>query len=582
MPRVTKLALLCLLLFPIRAGAQEQYLLTIRAADFRWTAPLPTVGDSLAAVAYLREWVATSRRRAYWEASVDSLFRRDSTQWYAVLHRGPAYAWSELRAPDGPARAWLRRAGYRPRRFGNGRPLRHAAWERLRDSTLVRAATAGHPFAAVGLDSVRWVAPGRLAARVRVDPGPAVRIAELRLPEAARVRPVFLQRYLGLAPEQPYNERRIRRIPARLAQLPYLSPEAPPRITFRDSLAFVELPLRRRSASRFDFVLGVLPATSERERLLITGELNGELYNGFGQGERLAARFEQLRPQTQELEVAVDYPYLFGLPFGAEARLDLYRRDSTFLNVDYRLAATYLREGNDRLSVFLDRRTTVVPGLDSARLVEGLLPDTLGVNRSFFGLRLRRNRTDRNFSPRTGYTLDISAAAGFRRLRGVTFTGPAADSLTARSAQYEISAAAEAYFDPLAGTVIFVGLRAAALLTPRPPLVNEQYRLGGARLLRGFDEQSLFARNYALLTAEFRLLLGERAFLYAFADAARLDPRSARRPAAPVDYPLGFGAGVNFETRAGIFGLSLALGRRRGLPLDAGAPKVHLGYVSVF
>ena len=45
----------------------------------------------------------------------------------------------------------------------------------------------------------------------------------------------------------------------------------------------------------------------------------------------------------------------------------------------------------------------------------------------------------------------------------------------------------------------------------------------------------------------------------------------------------GAGAGMTFETRAGIFGISLAVGKRdKGEPLDFRAVKFHIGYVSLF
>ena len=563
----------------------SSWVLTVKATDFEFTDRVPrSFPDSLEVIAYLDEWRQQSQGKAYWEASVDSLYPTGPHELVARLHRGPAYSWSSLELNgDEQVQRWAKRAGYRGRRFGGGRTLNPAAWETVRDSIVSRAARNGYPFASVALTDIEWDAPGALAARIDVRTGPLIRIGEVRIPEGVRVRNVFMERYLGLVPGEPYSQRRVRRMKERIAQLPYVTMNGSAAVSFRDSLAYLDLPLSRRPASRFDFVIGVLPNSQQNDgKLLITGELNGELYNGFGQGERIAARFEQLRPQTQELQVALDYPFLFGLPFGFEGSLELYRRDTSFLNLNWRVAATYLREGNDRLSAFWEQRTTIVPGIDSTQLVEGRLPDTLGVNRSFFGLQLRRNRTDRRFSPRSGYTFDVSAAAGFRRLRSLDFDGDVADSLTARSTQLQLGAAADFYFEPLVGMVIYLGLRAEALITDRPILANEQYRIGGARLLRGFDEQQLFATDYQLLTAEFRLLLGENAFLYAFADAARLNGRSTKRPELPITYPIGLGAGVNFETRAGIFGLSLALGKLGAQNFDIGAPKVHLGYVSVF
>ena len=576
-----------LLLYSFWAGAQVRSTWKVHpvGADFEFTDRVPkSFSDSIAVLDWLADWRQRQQEGAHWEASVDSVVHTAPGELTAYLHRGPTYVWSELTLPEDPlVRQWARRSGYRQRRFRAGRPLEPQGWSAVRDSLVSRAAASGYPFASVGLTEVEWVAPGQLAARVDVRTGPLIRVGEVSVPEEVRVRNIFLERYLGLVPGEVYSQRRVRRLQERLAQLPYVTMRGAPAVSFRDSLAYIALPLDRRPASRFDFVIGVLPNSTQNDnKLLITGELNGELYNGFGQGERIAARFEQLRPQTQELQLALDYPFVFGLPFGFEGELELYRRDTSFLNLSWHLAGTYIREGNDRLSAFWEKRSTIVPGLDSTRLVNGQLPDTLGVSRSFFGLQLRRTRTDRRFSPRTGYAVDVSAAAGFRRLRNLDFTGEAADSLQQRSSQVELAAVLDFYVEPLVGTVLYLGLRGQALLTEREVVSNEQFRIGGARLLRGFDEQRFFATDYQVLTAEFRLLLGENAFLYTFADAARLNQRSVAKPNIAIDYPLGLGAGVNFETRAGIFALSLAVGRRRGEAFDLGAPKVHLGYVSVF
>ena len=562
------------------SGQSNSPTLLLSSPEEGWSDAPREFSDSSEVAVYLEEWVARQRAKAHWEASIDSLHQGEGDTLLAIAHRGPAYRWAELRPPaNAQSLAWARKAGYRERRFRAGRPLAPELWTALRDSLVVQAADDGYPFASVALDSISWLAPGQLSASINVSPGPRVVVGEIRVAEGARVKPEFLARYLGLRPGDPFNQKRVKRMGRSLQQLPYVNVKGSPTISFLDSLAYFDLQLTRKPASRFDFVIGVLPGSGTDDGLLITGELNGELYNGLGQGERIAVRFEQLRPQTQELAVALEYPFLLNLPFGFEGELDLYRRDSSFLNLNWRLAANYLREGNDKLSAFWENRRTIVPGgTGEAPPVVGNLPDTLGVSRSFFGLQARRNRTDRRFSPRSGYAADVSVAAGFRRLLDVVES----DSLNVRSTQLKIEGSLEAYFDPLAGTVIYLGLRGAGLFTAEDVLPNEQFRIGGARLLRGFDEQSVFARDYLLATAEFRLLLGGNAFLYGFVDAGRVNSRDKARPDLKIDYPLGFGAGVNFETRAGVFGLSLALGKSNGIPLDLGAPKVHLGYVSVF
>ena len=74
---------------------------------------------------------------------------------------------------------------------------------------------------------------------------------------------------------------------------------------------------------------------------------------------------------------------------------------------------------------------------------------------------------------------------------------------------------------------------------------NEVFQLGGYKLMRGFDEESIFATAFAVGTAEYRYLIGLNSYLFAFGDYgwARND---AYGVAANHTY-LGLGAGIAFE-----------------------------------
>lgn len=48
------------------------------------------------------------------------------------------------------------------------------------------------------------------------------------------------------------------------------------------------------------------------------------------------------------------------------------------------------------------------------------------------------------------------------------------------------------------------------------------------------------------------------------------------------DRPYGFGAGLNFETGAGIFSLYYAVGRQFNNPVEFNKAKVHFGFVNYF
>ena len=48
------------------------------------------------------------------------------------------------------------------------------------------------------------------------------------------------------------------------------------------------------------------------------------------------------------------------------------------------------------------------------------------------------------------------------------------------------------------------------------------------------------------------------------------------------DFPFGFGAGITFETKIGIFGLTYALGQQKDKSVDFRNSKLHFGYVATF
>jgi len=110
---------------------------------------------------------------------------------------------------------------------------------------------------------------------------------------------------------------------------------------------------------------------------------------------------------------------------------------------------------------------------------------------------------------------------------------------------------------------------------------NELFRIGGNRLLRGFDEQSILTDFYAIATAEFRVILDQNSFLsFPFIDYGRVN--SLRDGNRSWENTIGAGIGLNFATGAGIFNVSFAIGRRDDVPVDFSNAKIHFGYVSLF
>lgn len=546
-----------------------------------------TFPDSLAVLAFLEEGLQNLRMEAYWEASIDHLVWQDST-CTAHFHLGPPYEWASLN-PSGVPSFILDAIGFREKLY-RGKPLQISRLRELQDRLLTYASDHGYPFAQVALDSVR-VDAGIASARLTLKRGPLILIEKLEVEGDAQIGTAYLTEYLGLRTGEPYNNSKVLRIRNRIQELSFLKLAKDPIVTFVNGKARILLILNKRRASRFDFILGVLPQSESGRQangrsVLITGSFTGELRNQFKLGERIFASFEQLRPETQELELAFDYPYILNLPIGADLGLELYKRDTSYLDLITNVGAQYLFEGGNYVQVFWDNRSSSLLNVDERQLEsQGQLPTTLDVRNASFGMEGLWQQLDYRFNPRRGWAAYARAGAGRKRIQRNNQIvelgyGELYDSLQLRSYQYRLRARLEGYLPLFRSSTLKGQVTGGAIIGEQPVFFNEQFRIGGNRLLRGFDEESVFATQFAVATAEYRLLIGQNSYLYTFGDWAWVVDRT---PTMDVtDRPYGFGAGITFEVSVGVFGVSIAYGSRLGNPLDLSAPKVHFGYVSLF
>ena len=153
------------------------------------------------------------------------------------------------------------------------------------------------------------------------------------------------------------------------------------------------------------------------------------------------------------------------------------------------------------------------------------------------------------------------------------------DSLDLRNTQYKAEGMFDVYFPLFARSVINVGA-AGGWQQSDNIFSNELFRFGGLKSLRGFDELSLNASTYVIGKAEFRFILEQNSYLLLFYNQAWYEDKS--REELLSDTPFGYGAGITFETKLGIFSFTYALGSQQGNPVEFRSAKVHFGLVNYF
>jgi len=336
-----------------------------------------------------------------------------------------------------------------------------------------------------------------------------------------------------------------------------------PQIKFANGKSQVMLDLKPKKASRFDFLIGVLPSGSGTDRsFIITGDFTAEMHNRLGQGEYIFAQFQRLRPAEDFLELIADAGILYQL------------------------------NSNALLKASWKNKTSRLIAIDTADIIQKrILPTKLDISYNGGGLEYRIQDLDYRFNPSKGWEMNISGSVGLKKLirnrtiesidnEGLNFEA-AYDSLKLNTLQTDLSLSSAVYFPVLQVGTIKLGVKGALIYNEEEVYENEFFRIGGNKLLRGFDEQTVITDAYLVSTAEFRLLLDRNSYLsLPFIDYGIT--RISTATGSEYDTAIGFGMGINFSTPAGIFNVSFAAGRRLDNPFDFNNTKIHFGYVSLF
>ena len=174
----------------------------------------------------------------------------------------------------------------------------------------------------------------------------------------------------------------------------------------------------------------------------------------------------------------------------------------------------------------------------------------------------------------------INASAGTKNIR----KNPKLDSsvytkLILHSTQYNADFEGS-FFIPFAKRSTFKIGNQSGFLYGQSIFQNELFRIGGLKTLRGFNEESIYASAFSIFTLEYRFILEQNSYLYLFGDGAWYENSNVNQ--YTHDTPYGFGAGISFETKAGIFSINYALGKQFNNPIELRNGKIHFGIVNYF
>ena len=584
----------------VGALSQENYLLQIKGADQDANAFVTRLGiqtrfsSRFACTEYVNQLPGFLQSRGYVTASVDSL-RIDSLSASLVLYLGEAYQWIRLDAASVDP-LLLDAVGWRDRNF-SGRPVDFGQLQQWKERLLNRLENTGYPFARIYLDSI-GLDKDRVSAQLRVEKGPAYVIDSIRIYGNAKISNYYLQRYLDIPNGSLYNREKLLRVNQKMRELTYIEEEKPFDLSMLATGAVLNMYLKQKRSSQVNVLVGFLPNNDQlsSRKLLLTGEANILLKNALGSGETIGLNWQQIQVRSPRLNLLFNYPYLFRSPLGVDFNFDILRKDSSFVNINLQFGTSYSLNATQTGKLFIQRFQTIVNagGINTQQiLLTRRLPDIADLSSFNLGLDYELNKTDYRLNPRKGYELRLITTIGNKKLKKnaeiTDLKDPADpgfdfnrlyDTLKLRTYQFRARLSAARYF-PLPGnrSTVKAALN-AGMFQSGNIFRNELFQIGGYRLLRGFDEESQYLSHFAIGTTEFRYLVGQNSYFYALLDGGW---GKNNAPGVKQDYTyIGTGLGLALETKAGIFNLAWAVGKRNDTEFNLRQSKIHFGFVNYF
>lgn len=582
----------CCCLAPAKLRAQGRCVLTVypvdSVANIIETLSLSTEFTSRGAcLQYVRGLPDLLKAKGYLSASVDSV-TEDSNGVAIDLFAGKRYRWNHLRF-DSAALVVLNALRADTGAFVS-QPFIQEKADAIYSKVLDFCQNNGYPFAKVEIDSL-VIRDSLMDGVFVLEKGLPYYIDSIHVWGKAKLSQEFIHRYLDMAPHQLYNGAKLDGINRRLAELTYVQSSQPWTLTMLNDKAILNLYLEPKHTNQVDAIIGFLPANEQTGgKLLVTGQATINLKNAFGSGETIGVDWQQLQAKSPRLNLLFQRPYLFHSPLGIDFNFELYKRDSFFVNINAMIGLSYPFSPGQKGTLFLQNSSSRLLSIDTNVIIlTKALPETGDINSVSLGLAYQFSNTDYAFNPRLGNEVSWQLSAGSRRVeKNTTITGiknadfnygSLYDTVQLKSYRVKVQASGAHYF-PLGKQATLKTALNAGLLQSPDYYINELFQIGGFRLLRGFDEESIYANRYAAGTAEYRYLLAQNSYFYTFIDGGYAHYQSSATAFAHGYAGAGFG--LAFETKSGIFNISYATGKRDDAKLDLRQSKIHLGFASVF
>ena len=435
------------------------------------------------------------------------------------------------------------------------------------DKTLNAFANNGYPFAQVFFTE-QEIIEQQIQIQMNISSGKFYRFSDIIVKGDSSISKSTVQNLLGIKINDIYSEEKLSSIDRILQQTNFINVLKKSELLFTENGVELYVYLENQKMSSMNGAVGLQP-NPQTQKIGLTGDVQIKLLNVFKKAELIDVNWRSIEPQTQALQAKLNYPFLFKSPFGVDLKFNLYKRDSTFLDLKSFIGIQYSFKNNVQLKGFYQVNSSEI--LSKTSNPSSLFSYLAPIKLNSYGLSLQYKRINYLPNPSKGFSLYIETSIGNRTIKKE-------NTALEKSYVYKSIFQYVSYIPITKRNIIKVGVNFESY-TSSTIFQNERYRFGGLNSLRGFNEEELFASTKLISSLEYRFLLDKNSNAFIFYDQGIYEDNSL---SYKIDNPFGVGAGISFGSRIGIFSISYALGKQLNNPIEFRNGKIHFGYITYF
>ena len=364
----------------------------------------------------------------------------------------------------------------------------------------------------------------------------------------------FIKNYLNVNSKTTFNKKKLIEISKFSKGLDFVSETKSPETLFTKDSTFIYVYLKKIKGSSFD---GLINFTSqENGKLQFKGYLDLKLKNTLNKGEQLNLLWNNFGNEKQEFSISVQTPYIFNSKLTPEFTFSIYKQDSTFLNTNLNANLKYQIKDNTNLFATFNSE-------DSQNNTEAISNNISTYKNYFIGFGYEYKITKNDVFKNDTFFLNINPSFGKRK------------TINNASQQIKISTTLT-YLLALNRKNHIYFRNKTGLLNSTNYFENELFRIGGNKSIRGFNEQSIFVKNYLLQNIEFRYQTSKSSYLYTITDLALITTTVSKEKL------YSFGLGYLFNTNNSQVNISTAVGTNTKNTIDFKNTQFFVNWVNFF